>query len=82
MTFRFPSLIVTCCLLSAAQLLGTSSTAIAADALFGRPLITDVIDETRLVKIVNSVPMAFNVARSVETPRSRGTKNGAPATVE
>jgi hypothetical protein len=44
MAFRFATLIVAGCLLSQ-QLLGTSSITVAADALFGRPRITDAIDE-------------------------------------
>ncbi len=60
MAFRFATLIVAGCLLSQ-QLLGTSSKAMAADALFGRPRITDAIDETRLVRVANNVVKAFNV---------------------
>ena len=57
MAFRFATLIVAGCLLSQ-QLLGTSSKAVAADALFGRPRITDAIDETRLVRVANNVVKA------------------------
>lgn len=60
MAFRFPALIVARCLLSVAQLLGTSSKAMAADALFGRPLITEAIDERRLVRVANNVVKAFS----------------------
>ena len=60
MAIRFLALIVAGCLLPAAQLPWTPSRAMAADALFGRPLITEAIDETRLVRLANDVPRAFN----------------------
>jgi len=61
MAFRFAAPIVAGCLLSLVQPLGTSSKAMAADALFGRPLITGAIDETNLVRLANNVTRAFNV---------------------
>jgi subtilase family serine protease len=61
MAFRFASVIVAGCLLLLAQQLWTTPKAVAADALFGRPLITEAVDETRLVKLSNNVPRAFNV---------------------
>ena len=60
MAFRFAMLIVAGCLLSLVQLLGTSSKAMAVDALFGRPRIADAIDETKLIRLANNVPGAFN----------------------
>lgn len=60
MAFRFPALIVTTCLLSAAQLLGISSKAMAVEALSNRSMITEAIDETKLVRVANNVPRVFN----------------------
>jgi subtilase family serine protease len=60
MAIRFLALIVAGFMLLAAQLSWTPSRAMAADALFGRRLITEAIDETRLVRVANDVPRAFN----------------------
>jgi hypothetical protein len=60
MAFRFATPIVAGCLFSLVQLLGTSSKAMAADALFGQPRIADAIEETKLIRLANNVPGAFN----------------------
>ncbi len=62
MAFRFASRIVITCLLLFAPLIGRSSAALAADALFAQPLITAAIDETNLVRVANNVVKAFNAA--------------------
>lgn len=60
MAVRSAALVFSLCLPSLALLVVTSLGALAADALFARPRITEAIDDTRLVTIPNNVVSAFN----------------------